>query len=267
MNRSAETWLRARELADTRSRNELLARQFCQHLRPDTTVIDLGCGGAANLRYLSRFLRVEQPCLGIDHDPDILACAAEHLRTPSVQFRRLDLARHLSHLPRGPQTAFTASAFLDLASQDFLIRFVELARETPLLIAMTASGTPRWDPVETEFETTAIDEFLSAHRRSDHGFGPSVGYDAADRLSELLSAAGCSVTTVQTDWNLDFRDATLIRLLIDGIANRLASLKCDLDINRWRERRLQLLADAVLVCTVPHRDLLSIPPGRGGTEQ
>lgn len=260
MNNALLRWLAVRERTDTRSRSKELAQAFASVVHPKDLIVDLGCGTMANLRYLDPFLGLNQKWIGVDNDLGMLEHANGWLKDDRVSFQKLDLATELERLPFGTGYAFTASAFLDLTSKEWLDRFAVHSKETPLLIAMSTAGQPMWTPVDTLDEP--IRRRIELHQRSDHGFGPSLGADAACYLAEQLQSQGCGVTLRETNWELDSRntqDHEMISMMIEGVQRRVQSVQDPVDGQVWADRRRLELLKAELRLTVRHLDLLSIP--------
>ncbi len=257
MSETATDWLAARETADVRSRSKELAKAFALRVGPDDLVVDLGCGAGANFRYLDRYLASNQKWLGIDCDDEALSQAAARVPTARVTFERMNLATDLQRVPFGQSFAVIASAFLDIASRHWLTQLANHCRDNPLLIAMSVASQPEWHPVDDLDEP--IRSRIESHQRSDHGFGLSLGADAAPYLAEQLRAHGCQVTLCQSDWILGPADHSLIAMMISGVARRVASVHDSIDAQEWaRLRRNQLQRDELRL-VVKHVDLLSIP--------
>lgn len=260
MNDALLQWLAVRERTDARFRSKELAQAFASVIRAEDHIVDLGCGTMANMRYLDPFLGLNQKWIGIDKDSCMLGRAKEWIQEDRVRFQMLDLATELVRLPAGQGYAFTGSAFLDLTSKEWLDRFAAHSKKTPLLIAMSTAGQPMWTPVDTLDEP--IRQRIELHQRSDHGFGPSLGADAACYLAEQLQSQGCDVILRETNWELDSRnpqDHEMISMMIEGVKRRVQSVQDPVDAQVWADRRRLELLKAELRLTVRHLDLLSIP--------
>lgn len=257
MSEAATGWLAAREAADARSRSKELAKAFAAVVGPDDLVVDLGCGTGANFRYLDSYLASNQTWLGIDCDEEVLSQAASRVPTGRVSFKSMNLATDLQSVPFGKGVAVTASAFLDMTAKHWLTQLANHCCDTSMLIAMSAASQPEWQPVDDLDEP--IRSRIESHQRSDHGFGPSLGADAAQCLAEQLRVHGCQVTLCQSNWTLGPADHSLIAMMIDGVARRVASVHDSIDAQEWaRLRRNQLQRDELRL-VVKHVDLLSIP--------
>ncbi len=110
---------------------------------PSITIADLGCGTGSTLRALSPRLEGRQNWRLIDNDLGLLARASAGA-SPGVSLLPtvLDLNRDLEAALDGPVDLVTASALLDLVSEDWLARLVMeiAARKVPLYAALTYDG-------------------------------------------------------------------------------------------------------------------------------
>jgi len=240
MSGFSPAWLDLREGVDHRSRNRRLERTLAKHFdgwRP-ITVVDLGCGTGSNLRATAPLLGSEQHWTLVDHDQALLDAAAERLtawadgadrlggtlalfkgpKRIDVEFRRADLARDLEGALGANANLVTASALFDLASAEFIARFAAAvaARKGAFYTVLTYDGDQRWTP-EHETDTALLAAF-HAHQRRDKGFGPSMGPDAPDALSDAFTAAGYAVQEGDSAWRLSAGDGALIAELAAAFA-------------------------------------------------
>ena len=113
----------------------------------------------------------------------------------------LDLNRDLEAALDGPVDLVTTSALLDLVSESWLERLaVEIAaRAIPLYAALSYDGrialTPA-DPLDA-----AVVAAVNAHQRTDKGFGPALGPQAAGFAIARFEALGYSVVHGASDWS------------------------------------------------------------------
>ena len=264
MSRFAHDWLALREPYDRVARSGALADRFADALGPAPRVIDLGCGTAANLRCLAPRLAQPQHWLCLDRDRYLLARAeAAHGRWASevgwqgsVRFAALDLAAGLDSLALDG-TAVTASALLDLTSAAWLDRLAERCRRAPVLMALSFDGRLSWHPALAE-DDLIRDRFLT-HQRTDKGFGPALGPDAASHLAARLEAAGHRVSTATSDWRLGPDDRPLLEAMLDGVIAAAAEIEDDRRLAGWDAQRRVQLAQGELGLTVGHVDLLALP--------
>lgn len=248
-------WLELREPCDHAARSMPLADAFAEALGPAPRLIDLGCGTGNNLRYLAPRLPAGQRWLLVDHDPELLqkGRAALERTQIDVRFRALNLARELPDL--GDCTGITASALLDLASAAWLERLARWCRGRPVLMALTFDGRLAWQPAADEDE--CVRQRFLAHQRTDKGFGPALGADAAGHFAGRLEAQGQRVTMARSDWRLDPVDTPLLAATLDGIIAAVAEM--DAGPEAWTSLRRRQLAARELHLNVGHVDLLAVP--------
>lgn len=258
MSAAGDDWLAVREVQDGHSRSRELAVAFARFVDVSDCVVDLACGTGSNYRYLRPLLHSEQQFLCVDNDAIVLNEAQAMTPHESVRFERRDLAGDLDRVPSGPGFVATASAFLDITSPTWLDALAMHFRDTPLLVAMSASGNLRWEPEHHADE--AVEACLQEHRRSDFGFGDSLGTEAAGFLADRLRSLRCDVTMRQTDWHLDAKSLPLIEMMVGGVTRRLRAMGCSVDVDGWEMKRCEQLRGGALRLTVPHVDLLSVPP-------
>jgi hypothetical protein len=118
---------------------------------------------------------------------------------------------------------------------------------------LTYNGVEVWTPPHA-----ADGPMLAAfhiHQRTDKGFGPAAGPGAGALLADELSAAGFTVETAHSPWQLSAADRPLIEQLAEGSASAVAELGY-FDghvIAEWREARRR-----AETCLVGHTDLLAL---------
>lgn len=280
MSRFAPDWLALREPYDRAARSAALADRFAAAVGATPHLIDLGCGTGANLRYLAPRIAGAQRWRCIDHDAALLGAAraalqdwGNHQGWPvrsggndlaiarpgaaiAASFALGDLAR--DGLPDdGDATGLSASALLDLTSADWLHALADRYVATPLLMALSFDGRLAFEPAapgDVEIRARFI-----AHQRSDKGFGPALGPDAAPYLADLLVARGCTVALEQTDWYVGPDDGPLLRATIDGMIGVAREAAQDSCLEHWVRLRHQQMAADDLRLTVGHLDLLALP--------
>lgn len=234
-------WLALREAADTRARSahlvQRLAGWLSQRVQPagnptaPLTVLDLGCGTGANLRYLtprlSSCLNVPQRWICLDRDRELLAALPRRtaewagglglptaaqadglcIQGPAVPWeihtRTFDLASGAAALDLDRGTLVSASALLDLVSERWLAGLIGRchAARAPLLLALTYDGRVVIEPGHPLDQR--VIGLVNTHQRRDKGFGPALGPGATVRLAQLAEAMGFSVELADSDWLLD----------------------------------------------------------------
>lgn len=244
-----QAWLRLREPYDHAARSRALTDRFVEALGSTPRLLDLGTGAGSNLRYLAPRLPPAQRWLLVDHDPELLAQARLGAES-TVECQVMDLARELPE--RGVWDGITAAALLDLTSAAWLDRLARWSRGVPVLIVLSVDGRLAWQPEEPE--DGAVRERFFAHQRTDKGFGPALGADAAGYLAERLKAEGQRVVLARSDWRLGPADAPLLAATLDGILAVQGS-----GIERWAAARRRQLGEGRLQLSVGHVDLLALP--------
>jgi SAM-dependent methyltransferase len=260
----AADWLALREPYDHAARSSRLADRFAGALGSSPRLIDLGCGAGANLRYLAPRLAQPQDWLCVDRDRDLLARAEARLDRwrrevgwrGSLRFEALDLATGLDALALDG-AAVAASALLDLTSAAWLDVLAARCRRTPVLMALSFDGRLEWRPALAE-DDLVRDRFV-AHQRSDKGFGPALGPDAAAHLAGRLAASGHRVATARSDWQLGPADRALVAATLEGVIAAAAAIADDRRLARWAGERRRLLAEGDAGLVVGHLDLLALP--------
>jgi hypothetical protein len=247
---SAE-WLALREPADAAARSNLfVGRPFQGRL------LDLGGGTGANLRYLSSRLPSPQSWTLVDNDPALLARAPAGVTTHCAD---LNAVVDDDEVFRGCGLV-TASALLDLVSEAWLTKLIARCRAagTAVLFALSYDGRIVCTPPEAEDEE--VRRLVNEHQKTDKGFGPALGPDAATCAVALLAAAGYDVTLERSDWNLEPAARDLQRALIAGwaaAATEMASARIPA-IAAWQSRRIARLDAGRSRILVGHVDVAGV---------
>lgn len=292
-------WLALREPFDRAARTAAWPRLRHALAAPPAggwRVVDLACGTGAGLRGLAAWLGGPQHWLLLDHDAGLLDAAlpalvawagsAEVVADPAaagasvsttwptwptwslaapagrvqVVRRRVDLAGALPPIDLHGVHWVTASALLDLVSDDWLARLVDWLAGAParpaLCFALTVDGRLRWWPADPADEP--VRAAFAAHQRRDKGFGPALGGQAARRAAARLRAAGYRVQRVRSDWCIDGQAASaMLAAMIDGLAaaaREQQPAQAGL-IAAWAARRHAIAPASRL--QVGHQDLLA----------
>jgi SAM-dependent methyltransferase len=240
-------WLALREIADAAARSNDLVRAIADALPRGETirVLDLATGTGSNIRYLASRLTRPQHWLAVDRDADLLRRIPRSLDVDGVacriETRQLELGS-LDDLDLfSSRHVVTASALLDLVSARWIESLASRCRDAGacVLFALSYDGRSACTPREPEDDEVRA-WFNEHQRRSDKGFGPAEGPDAARCAIECFAAAGYRVRRERSDWMLLPDAAALQRQLIEGwafAATEIAPPHAD-RIASWRARRL-----------------------------
>jgi SAM-dependent methyltransferase len=257
-------WLTLREPADHAARSPALTTQIADRLRarPGRRAVDLAAGSGSNVRYLLPRLPNVAHWTLVDYDPALLAHAGRLVtpvaREAGVGFdvRQGDL-RALDALPLDGCGLVTASALLDLVSAEWLRAFAARCREAGVDVLCTLSYDGRIACAPADDGDEDVRGLVNQHQRTDKGFGPALGPDAASAAVTAFETAGFAVHTAESDWVLDGAHAELQRQLLTGWAGAARELApADAArIDAWLARRLAHVAAGGSGVRVGHVDL------------
>ena len=288
MSSFAADWLELREPADRDARSSAVvdAVRGREARTAPRSVVDLGSGTGANLRYLAPRLGGHQEWVLVDDDPALLAAARAKLIewgrelgatvvpnerairigaptfTCSVRTVELDLARDLADLalPRG--CLVTASALLDLISAPWLERLADLCQSAAaqVLFALTYGGRLELAPRDADDDFAR--QCFNRHQLSDKGFGPALGPDAIAAATATFAARGYRLTSADSDWQLDSSQRNLAATLIDGWLGAALEIAPDerARLERWHAEHRCRIAGGRTTLTVGHRDFAGVVP-------
>ncbi len=267
MSSFAADWLALREPYDTRARNPAVVDAVAASVAslPSVTVVDLACGTGATLRALSPRLPRRQNWRLIDNDLSLLARASTMARPTeaSVTAVPIDLNRDLEAALDGPVDLVTATALLDLVSDDWLDRLVVeiAARRIPLYAALTYDGRIEFEPSDPL--DAAIVAAVNTHQRGDKGFGPALGPAAAPTAITRFEAVGYSVVEGTADWVFGPGDREIQAEILAGwaAASRETGDPELADTISWLMRRRDAVAAGRSSIRVGHVDIFARPIG------
>ena len=265
---SAE-WLALREPADHASINHQLRSAVVRHFSSadSIAVIDLGSGTGSDFRSVAPDLARPQTWTLVDINPELLDVAAkrcakitERSSFPvSLKCHVGDLARlTLNELFDGANM-ITASALFDLVSVPEIERIVEAVTATGAVFytTLTYDGIAAWLP-EHHLNHNMRDAF-NHHQKTDKGFGPAAGPDAAKVIMAAFQNRGYSLMLGASPWILDRSQAKLRNQTDRGWAAAVneTGLVSKRDIEDWLQAR-ETARNGVSI--IGHTDLLAIPP-------
>ena len=284
-------WLALREPVDARSRAAGLAALLRDEVRGTQRrhsrieIIDLGAGTGANLRYAAPWLAGAQDWLLVERDPLLLAAMAQQTQAWShsthsqfiasgaqfairggqfecqVQSLALDLAQQLDSLPLRRGVLLTASALLDLVSEDWLRLLMRRAAAAEAAVWFTLTYDGRIDCAPAEAEDREVRELVNQHQLGDKGFGLALGPTAASTAAKILGERGYRVQCASSDWCLGPDHAALQYALIEGwfeAACEIAPTRTSV-LRAWRARRQAHIEGGRSTLQVGHVDMVGRP--------
>jgi hypothetical protein len=252
--RVSPSWLALREPADAAAR----AVELVEHLpaaRP-MVIHDLGAGTGAMGRWLAPRLAAPQHWVLHDRDADLLDLAT--IPAVTVQTRLSDITRlHADDLAGA--SLITASALLDLLTEDELMALVALCSGCPALLTLSVVGPVELAPADPLDQRVAA--AFDAHQRRSTERGRLLGPDAVPAAAEAFRRLGAEVLVRPSPWRLGAADADLVAAWFSGWLSAACEQQPELaaDTEGYARRRLEEAAAGQLAVTVEHSDLLALP--------
>jgi SAM-dependent methyltransferase len=267
--RVSRGWLALREPADAAARALELAERLGRQL-PATgrwVIHDLGCGTGAMGRWLAPLLPGPQHWVAHDQDADLLEVVAAHLPRPAadgaavtVEARRSDITR-LRPGDLAGATLITASALLDLLTEQELVRLIDVCAGAgcPILLTLSVVGRVALTPADALDGRIAA--AFNAHQRRVCERGRLLGPDAVARAVQGFGRLGAQVHVRPSPWRLDASEADLAREWFGGWLDAACEQRAELagQTDRYQRRRLEQASTGRLSVTVDHIDLLVVP--------
>jgi methyltransferase family protein len=249
-----DTWLALREPADAAAR----ATDLVEHLQAtDSHVIhDLGCGTGSMARWLAPRLPGEQQWILHDRDAELLEIAAA--RHPSAETRQDDIT-HLKPADLTGATLITASALLDMLTEEELTRLVTVCAPWPTLLTLSVIGRVELNPADPLDDRVAA--AFNDHQRRGRRLGPGAAQAAREQFERL----GSQVITRPSPWRLDAAQQDLTAEWFRGWVGAACEQQPDLKVEAetYTRERLAQLSAGQLTVTVGHEDLLALPRSGG----
>lgn len=265
MSGFSAAWLALREPADVAARSSAVTAMALGPLasRASLRAVDLGSGTGSNVRYLSPLLPSCNWRL-VDNDAALLDVARHTLLARSNSSATpINVETCVADLLTLDGTALegcalvTASALLDLVSEQWLARLVRLTRDASAhaLMALNYDGRIICSPQDEDDDL--VRDLVNRHQTTDKGFGPALGPSAGVRTEALLREAGYEVYRTTSDWVLGVEHDELQRQLIEGWAHAACELEPDqsLRIQSWASRRIAHITDEASRIVVGHDDV------------
>jgi hypothetical protein len=270
MTISLSNWLALRRPADIAARSTALTKVVVDLLprAQPLRILDLATGTGSNLRYLAPRLPSPQEWLVVDRDAILLAEVPGEMtvngRNVRIETRCQNLAVLKADMFAGRHLV-TASALLDLVSEAWLRVLADRCRAAGAmaLFALSYNGESRCSPDEPEDDV--IREMLNRHQKTDKGFGPAAGPEAAEGAARAFVGVGYQVRREESNWELPPRESDLQRHLIEGWAGAALEVAPEQSamIRDWLDRRLAHVAARRSHIVVCHEDVAAWPPASG----
>jgi hypothetical protein len=260
-------WLTLREPFDGRARNADVLDAVAAHLgsKSAVSVVDLAAGTGSTLRAIAPRLPARQDWRLVDNNLSLLA-RAEASSAPQrhVKTVPIDLARDLEAALDGPCDLVTTSALLDLVSQEWLDRLIveAAARHLPVYAALSYDGRAVLEPADPlDREIVAA---VNVHQKTDKGFGPALGPDAAAAIVKGFEALGWTIKQGLSDWVFEPKDTRIQQETLAGwaYAAQETGLISGDAAGDWLARRGKLIDGGRSKIRVGHVDVFAVPTTR-----
>jgi hypothetical protein len=266
MSGFSAAWLELREPYDRSARNasviDAVVAAFAG--QPAVSIVDLACGTGSTFRAVSPRIKTRQSWRLVDNDLSLLA------RTPQsspphihVATTPVDLNRDLEVALDGPADLVTTSALLDLVSDEWLERLaIEVAaRRLPVYAALSYDGRIELTPSDPA--DAAVIDAMNRHQRTDKGFGPALGPDAAKLAPQHFERVGYAVVQGASDWVFGPADREIQLETLTGwatAAREMGTVPLP-EVVSWLTRRRDLVSAGRSTIRVGHIDLFARPTG------
>ena len=257
-------WLTLREPVDHSARSEAVLSAVAHYFLEENylQITDIGTGTGSTVRALRPFLSHNISWHLIDNDSLLLEHAQKALGEQNVQLSNADLSTSLDAIFAAPASLVTTSAFLDLVSEAWMQNFAaKLAQhKIPFYAALTYNGISECLP-HHDLDEVVLDAF-NTHQKTDKGFGPAMGPDAADISIRILKEHGFEIIEDRSDWIAGPNHPQFQQILLEGWHQAACEIKPDLksDFDQWLEFRIEKIKNNENHVTVGHVDFIAIPP-------
>ena len=262
-------WLNIREVSDHKARDKHLLKTAANWLNnlksKDKVIVDLGSGTGSTIRGLQGQTTLAPSIKWrlVDNDPEVLAEAIHrHSGEYSIEGFLIDLSE-TQELPLESVSLVTASALLDLVSENFIQDLCQLIiekneyRPVGFYSALSYNGCIKWTPVHP-LDAAILINFNTDQRR-DKGFGPALGPNATDFLRRQFHSSKFQCLSAKSPWLLNSADYLLTESLISGMSG--VAIQTDeltnSDILDWKTFRMKNIRTGT--CFLGHTDFLVLP--------
>lgn len=261
-------WLALREPYDgiARSGAPMQLLKAWSREKSELSIADLGSGTGANLRAISPHFACRQKWALLEWDP-VLVEQGQLLQVGQipnychVHYIACDLATDLETAVPLRVDLVTASALIDLVSEAWLDRLLDLvrSRHCALYLTLSYNGEMSWEPVD-QFDAEAH-RLFEEHQRRDKGMGPALGGNAAAHLIAQLRGKVGRVQTGASDWLFGPADKDIQLSLLETIVRAGKEVDQGLSsaLDHWLTIRRKFIEEGQSHCRVGHQDLLYLP--------
>lgn len=282
----ATDWLEERNRFDEAARNPTVEAAFLRYAEQQQplNLIDIGAGNGAVFTYLAPKLPPEQNWTLVELNPKLLKNARQRLllwangnhytiekdeadyllftrqeRRLSIQLRQVSFLKLEEHFPLEAYHAVTASAVIDLLSQEMLEALLRLLHRHQLAFYATLNYQSM-EYLPAGPQDTAMIEAYEQHMRRQQDFGRALGPTCTTALHQLAkSIYGHSPVDGPSPWAIRPTDIAMHRHLLSFMETSIAIANPKLDTAGWVARKQELLESNQLHLTVNHTDLLISP--------
>jgi len=249
-------WLELRERADAAARSRELVERVRRQLPECGPLVihDLASGTGSMGRWLAPLLPGPQRWVLHDRDGELLALA--DVPDVTLETRVSDVTK-LGREGLAGASLVTASALLDLLTQDELAGLIDACAGAECPVLLTLSVTGRVELVPTDPLDSRLAAAFDAHQRRGGLLGP----DSVTAAVEGFRRLGAEVVVSSSPWRLDAADAALV---VEWLAGRVgAAIEQEPDLaaeaDLYLRRRVREARAGRLAVTVGHADLLVLP--------
>lgn len=258
-------WLALREPVDHAARNQDIISALKENFKEKTAlaITDIGSGTGSTIRALKPALDKKINWHLIDYDDALIEVAKKEAGSDNVEFTLADLSKSLDSIFSNAPDIITTSAFLDLVSSDWLEWLVNevTSRNLPFYAAITYDGRAGCAP-KFKADQDVIEAF-NMHQKTDKGFGPALGPDAADTAIKLFENAGYKVQSGQSDWQGTHKHKEFQKMLLDGWKIAASEIEPEQKqaFDEWLTDRNTLIHNGIGSLFVGHKDFIAFPKG------
>jgi hypothetical protein len=218
-------------------------------------------------RWLAPLLPGRQHWVLHDRDADLLEIAAVDVPGPAADGASVAVETRRSDITRLGPDAFagarliTASALLDLMTEDELTRLIGVCAEAACPVLFSLSVVGRVDIAPAHPLDSRVAAAFDAHQRRMTAAGALLGPDAVAAAVAGFRRMGADVVVRPSPWRLGAAEADLAAEWLTGWVGAACEQEPELaaDAEAYARRRLAQARAGRLGITVGHADLLVLP--------